>query len=47
MADMLPIELNVNGRRRALDVPVNLTLLDMLRDQLGLTGTKECCDVGE
>jgi carbon-monoxide dehydrogenase small subunit len=44
---MLPIELNVNGRRRALDVPVNLTLLDMLRDQLGLTGTKECCDVGE
>jgi aerobic-type carbon monoxide dehydrogenase small subunit (CoxS/CutS family) len=47
MAETLEIELTVNGRRRAVEVPVNLTLLDLLRDQLALTGTKECCDVGE
>jgi aerobic-type carbon monoxide dehydrogenase small subunit (CoxS/CutS family) len=47
MADRLAIEMKVNGRRRAVEVPVNLTLLDVLRDELGLTGTKECCDVGE
>jgi aerobic-type carbon monoxide dehydrogenase small subunit (CoxS/CutS family) len=43
----LAIELTVNGRRRAVEVPGNLTLLDLLRDELELTGTKECCDVGE
>jgi carbon-monoxide dehydrogenase small subunit len=43
----LSIEVTVNGRRRTLDVPANHTLLDVLRDDLGLTGTKECCLVGE
>jgi len=47
MVDTLPIEMTVNGRRRALEVAVNSTLLDVLRDDLELTGTKECCDVGE
>lgn len=47
MVDTLPIEITVNGRRRALDVAVQHTLLDVLRDQLDLTGTKECCVVGE
>lgn len=47
MADMLPVEMTVNGHRRAIVVPANVTLLDLLRDELGLTGTKECCDVGE
>ena len=41
------IHLTVNGSEHALDVPANVTLLDLLRDQLGLTGTKECCDLGE
>ena len=41
------IELTVNGRSRTLDVAPNHTLLDVLRDDLGLTGTKECCLVGE
>lgn len=41
------IDLTVNGRRRALDVPPHVTLLDALRDELGLTGAKECCLVGE
>jgi aerobic-type carbon monoxide dehydrogenase small subunit (CoxS/CutS family) len=44
---MIPIELTLNGRRRALEVAAHHTLLDVLRDDLGLTGTKECCLVGE
>jgi len=47
MIQTVPIELTVNGRRRALTVPANHTLLDVLRDDLELTGTKECCLVGE
>ncbi len=47
MVDSLAIEFTVNGRRRSVEVPVNLSLLDLLRDELTLTGTKECCDVGE
>lgn len=43
----IPITLTVNGRPRALDVQPHHTLLDVLRDEMGLTGTKECCLVGE
>jgi aerobic-type carbon monoxide dehydrogenase small subunit (CoxS/CutS family) len=42
-----PIQVTVNGRPRMLDVAVHHTLLDVLRDDLALTGTKECCLVGE
>jgi aerobic-type carbon monoxide dehydrogenase small subunit (CoxS/CutS family) len=41
------VEVTVNGRRRALDVAAHHTLLDVLRDDLELTGAKECCLVGE
>jgi carbon-monoxide dehydrogenase small subunit len=41
------VELTVNGRAAALDVPAHRTLLDALRDELDLTGTKECCTEGE
>src|SRR4030067_2887123 len=41
------IELTGNGRIRSVEVPPHHTLLDALRDDLGLTGTKECCLVGE
>jgi aerobic-type carbon monoxide dehydrogenase small subunit (CoxS/CutS family) len=41
------IELTVNGRARSVGVEPHHTLLEMLRDDLGLTGTKECCLVGE
>jgi carbon-monoxide dehydrogenase small subunit len=47
MSDRLPIELTVNGRPRVLQVSPHHTLLEVLRDDLGLTGTKECCLVGE
>jgi aerobic-type carbon monoxide dehydrogenase small subunit (CoxS/CutS family) len=41
------IDLRVNGRARSIDVEPHHTLLEVLRDDLGLTGTKECCLVGE
>ncbi len=47
MNDRFPIDLKVNGQRYTVDVPVSHTLLDFLRDDLGFTGTKECCVVGE
>lgn len=43
----IPIELTVNGRRRTLVVAPRHTLLEVIRDDLALTGTKECCLVGE
>jgi aerobic carbon-monoxide dehydrogenase small subunit len=46
-AESVRIGLTVNGRRRDLEVPVHRTLLDLIRDDLGLTGTKECCAEGE
>src|SRR4051794_8810544 len=41
------LSLSVNGRERTVDVEQHHTLLEALRDELGLTGTKECCLVGE
>jgi carbon-monoxide dehydrogenase small subunit len=41
------IRLLVNGRDRSVEVEAHHTLLEVLRDDLGLTGTKECCLVGE
>ena len=37
----------VNGTPRTLDAPTHHTLLHVLRDNLSLTGTKECCAEGE
>lgn len=42
-----PITLNVNGETHRLEVPVHRTLVDVLRDDLALTGTKKGCDMGE
>jgi aerobic-type carbon monoxide dehydrogenase small subunit (CoxS/CutS family) len=41
------IRFEINGRERSIDVAPHHTLLDVLRADLGLTGTKECCLVGE
>jgi aerobic-type carbon monoxide dehydrogenase small subunit (CoxS/CutS family) len=40
---MARIELNVNGEKRSLDVAADTPLLWVLRDDLGLTGTKFGC----
>lgn len=44
---MIAVALSVNGRDVAADVDPGRALLDFLRDELGLTGAKECCAVGE
>jgi carbon-monoxide dehydrogenase small subunit len=41
------ITLTVNGVVERLDVPSNMTLLQMLREKLALTGTKNGCEAGE
>ena len=41
------IKTRINGRAYELEVRPNMTLLDLLRDELGLTGTKRGCEVGE
>lgn len=47
MNDTISIKVTVNGRQRSLRVAPHHTLLDILRDELELTGAKECCLVGE
>ena len=43
----VPIAVRVNGREHRRDVRPHHTLLEVLRDDLGLTGSKECCAEGE
>ena len=43
---MTKVELTVNGKQHTLEVTSNVTLLDALRDDLQLTGTKRGCDIG-
>jgi aerobic-type carbon monoxide dehydrogenase small subunit (CoxS/CutS family) len=41
------LSLTLNGKRRRIDVDPLSRLLDVLREQCGLTGTKEGCGEGE
>ena len=41
------IKLNVNGQDYELSLPPHRTLLEVIREELGLTGTKEGCSLGE
>jgi carbon-monoxide dehydrogenase small subunit len=41
-----PVNLVVNGKPYNVDVPARRTLVDLLRYDLGLTGTKEACGIG-
>jgi xanthine dehydrogenase YagT iron-sulfur-binding subunit len=45
--DKIPVSLTVNGAETRLEVAPWTTLLDALRDRLGLTGTKKGCDHGQ
>jgi xanthine dehydrogenase YagT iron-sulfur-binding subunit len=40
------VTLRVNGERRSLDIDARTTVLDALREHLGLTGSKKGCDQG-
>ena len=46
MSKKLDITLRINGEDRALRVPPSRTLLDVLRGELALTGTKNACNQG-
>jgi aerobic-type carbon monoxide dehydrogenase small subunit (CoxS/CutS family) len=46
-AARLPIILNVNGEQIEVFVAVHKTLLEVLREDLDLTGTKHGCELGE
>jgi aerobic-type carbon monoxide dehydrogenase small subunit (CoxS/CutS family) len=41
------IELRMNGELRSVDVPADMPLLWVLRDVLGLTGTKFGCGIAQ
>ena len=41
-----PITLRVNGEEQQVEIEPNRLLLQVLRDNLGLTGTKEGCSIG-
>jgi xanthine dehydrogenase YagT iron-sulfur-binding subunit len=44
---MAEIALRINGEEHRLDVDVRTTLLDLLRENVGLTGAKKGCDHGQ
>ncbi|HYU18024.1 MAG TPA: (2Fe-2S)-binding protein [Chloroflexota bacterium] len=43
----IPLKLRVNGDEHELVAPVQKTLLEVLREELDLTGTKHGCELGE
>jgi aerobic-type carbon monoxide dehydrogenase small subunit (CoxS/CutS family) len=45
--DCTTLRLRVNGETRAVVFPTHHTLLEVLREELGLTGTKHGCELGE
>ncbi len=46
-ADTVQVSLVINGRPEAITLDPRVTLLDVLREHLGLTGTKKGCDQGQ
>jgi xanthine dehydrogenase YagT iron-sulfur-binding subunit len=47
MTNSLHLKLVVNGRTHGLEAEPRVTLLDALREHLGLTGSKKGCDQGQ
>ena len=47
MTKSLKLKLEVNGETHALNLEPRVTLLDALREHLGLTGSKKGCDQGQ
>ncbi len=45
--ETVPIFLTINGKPHQLEIEPWVTLLDLLRDKLDLTGTKKGCDHGQ
>lgn len=45
MTYLLPISFKLNGQAIAIDVPTHTLLVDLIRDRVGLKGTKRSCDM--
>ncbi|WP_291916812.1 2Fe-2S iron-sulfur cluster-binding protein [Chitinophaga sp.] len=45
--EKMPVNMDINGQKMQLSVEPRTTLLDLLREQLHLTGTKKGCDHGQ
>jgi xanthine dehydrogenase YagT iron-sulfur-binding subunit len=45
--EQMPLQVDINGTVRQLSIEPRVTLLDLLREQLHLTGTKKGCDHGQ
>ncbi|GAA3783342.1 2Fe-2S iron-sulfur cluster-binding protein [Flavobacterium ginsengiterrae] len=45
--ETVPLSIEVNGEKHNLNIEPRTTLLDLLREQLHLTGTKKGCDHGQ
>src|SRR5688500_12238193 len=45
--EQVPLSLEINGKAHQLSVEPRVSLLDLLREQLGQTGTKKGCDHGQ
>ena len=45
MTQVLAISFSLNGKTIAVDVPAHVLLIDLIRDRLGLKGTKRSCDM--
>ena len=43
----MKITINVNGKQQRFDVEPNILLLNLVRDEMNLTGTKYGCGIGE
>lgn len=47
MSTPVAVTLSINGQDHRLDIEPRTTLLDALREHIGLTGTKKGCDQGQ
>ncbi|AUD00401.1 (2Fe-2S)-binding protein [Spirosoma pollinicola] len=45
--EKMPLQVDINGTMQKLSIEPRVTLLDLLREQLHLTGTKKGCDHGQ
>jgi len=43
----IKVSFMINGKREEREIPPNISLLDLVRDHVGLTGTKKGCEIGE
>jgi xanthine dehydrogenase YagT iron-sulfur-binding subunit len=47
MTKPIPLKLEINGQMHRLEIEPRVTLLDVLRENVGLTGSKKGCDQGQ